>query len=326
MRTKDGFVGALVGDGTPLLLACAGALAFSGGFAIFLAATGEFLPQDVHYLGMTAGDLCRLAGCRIVDFMIHDRAAWGGSLFGIGVIYAWVILFPLRRGDAWAWWLLALSGSIGFLTFLAYLGYGYLDTWHGLGTLLLVPVFVAGLWKTRHRRVGVSVRELLRPAAPLFDRSRRGLGRLVLIAGAAGSAGGGLLILGIGVTDIFVPEDLEFMGRSAGELRSIDDRLVPLMAHDRAGFGGAVLTLSLTTLGCLWKNRLTRDLWQAVAIAGGASLSAAIGVHFIVGYTDIWHLLPALSAAAALVIGLTIALDERRPSERAVQQEARGRA
>jgi len=53
------FLPSLVGDGRPLLLALAGALVFAGGFMLFLAATGEFLPQDIHYLGMSADDLCQ---------------------------------------------------------------------------------------------------------------------------------------------------------------------------------------------------------------------------------------------------------------------------
>lgn len=29
--------------------------------------------------------------------------------------------------------------------------YGYLDTWHGLSALLLLPLFVGGLWRRRWR-------------------------------------------------------------------------------------------------------------------------------------------------------------------------------
>jgi len=43
-----GFFQPILGDGRPLLLMTAGSLLFAGGFAIFLAATGEFLPQDIH--------------------------------------------------------------------------------------------------------------------------------------------------------------------------------------------------------------------------------------------------------------------------------------
>src|SRR5262245_34028774 len=136
-----GFLREIVDDGVRLLLLAAAALVFAGGFAMFLAASGEFLPHDMRYLGMSAADLCQVARCRVVDFMIHDRAAFGGALVGIGVLYAYLALFPLRRGEAWAWWLLLVSGTAGFASFLAYLGYGYLDTWHGIGTLLLLPVY-----------------------------------------------------------------------------------------------------------------------------------------------------------------------------------------
>jgi len=51
-------------------LATAGALGFSGGLALFLAAARQFLPHDVQYLGMTADALCRVGSCRIVDFTV----------------------------------------------------------------------------------------------------------------------------------------------------------------------------------------------------------------------------------------------------------------
>src|SRR2546422_997276 len=53
------------------------------------------------------------------------------------------------QGAAWAWWTIAMSGAVGFLSFLSYLGHGYLDTWHGVGSVALVPVFVAGLLRSR---------------------------------------------------------------------------------------------------------------------------------------------------------------------------------
>jgi len=62
--------------------------------------------------------------------------------------------------------------------------------------------------------------------------------------GATGTAIAGLAILRIGVTDTFVPEDHEFIGLTAAALRAVNPRLVPLIAHDRAGFGGAVSPLA----------------------------------------------------------------------------------
>lgn len=242
----EGLASRWLGDGRPLLAAAAGGLMFAGGFAIFLAMTGDFLPHDVHYLGMTASDLCEV-DCRIVNFMVHDRSAFGGALFGLGVLYLWLVSFPLADRQAWAWWTLVLTGILGFGTFLAYLGYGYLDTWHGIGTLILLPVFGAGIVRSRALVAGSSFRALLVPGAVL-EISRPAVGRVVLLLGAAGTFAAGIIILALGTTDVFVPEDLEFIGLSASELRAISPKLVSLIAHDRAGFGGAAATVGLTTL------------------------------------------------------------------------------
>src|SRR5579862_6870667 len=113
--------------GRSLLLVCAAALFAAGVFAIILGLTGRFLPHDEAYLGMTAGQLCALHGCRIVHFMVHDRISFGGAIAAIGLLYLWLTVYPLQQGQGWAWWLLSLSAGISFSSFFAYLGYGYLD-------------------------------------------------------------------------------------------------------------------------------------------------------------------------------------------------------
>ena len=95
-----GLLRALVGDGRPLLSFVGLALVLSGGFAMFLAADGHFLPHDEEYLGMTAGELCRQDQCRIVHFMYHDRGSFGGALIAIGTLYLWLAAFPLREPRA----------------------------------------------------------------------------------------------------------------------------------------------------------------------------------------------------------------------------------
>jgi hypothetical protein len=103
------------------------------------------------------------------------------------------------------------------------------------------------------------------------------------------------------------------MGVAAEHLHATNPRLVPLIAHDRAGFGGAVLTAGLTALGCLLFTPVQRALWQAMLIAGTASLTAAIGVHFVVGYVDAWHLAPPAAGAIALLLGLALSYPVTRP-------------
>src|SRR5688500_14701613 len=139
MHHDRGLLRELIGDGRPLLSLTAVALLLSGMFAIFLSFRREFLPHDVAYLGMSADELCRVADCRIVSFMFHDRVAFGGTLIAIAVLYSWLAAFPLRGRAAWAWWAFVVSGAIGFASFLAYRGFGYLDVWHGVATLALLP-------------------------------------------------------------------------------------------------------------------------------------------------------------------------------------------
>lgn len=303
MNSDDsrGFLSALIGDGRPLLLFTAIALLFSGGGAIFLSVTGHFLPHDVEFLGMQPVALCELNQCRIVHFMIHDRLSFGGVLVAIAVLYAWIALFPLRDGESWAWWTLVLTNATGFGSFLAYLGYGYLDGWHAWATSLLLPVTLAGLWKTR--RLCTKPPDFRPTAWPATWRSRQALGRLLWFVWGLGMVAAGATIMIIGMTLVFVPSDLDFIGYTREQLDAINPRLIPLIAHDRAGFGGGLLTTGLTVLCILWKAEPSRHLWQALVAAGTVGFGCAIGVHYPIGYVDFWHLAPAWAGAAVFAGG-----------------------
>jgi MFS family permease len=306
-RQDEGIFQALLGDGRPILIFTGLSLVLSGGFALFLSATGRFLPQDVQFLGMTAEQLCSIDACRIVHFMFHDRVAFGGSLIAVGSIYMWMAAFPLKRGESWTWWLFVLSGFFGFGSFLAYLGYGYLDSWHGVATILLLPLFVVGLARSHSLlRAPSSPKALLIPSAPVIWRSPFGIGRLCLLATALGMVAGGLTIMIVGMTTVFVPQDLKFMGLNAVQLREINSNLIPLIAHDRAGFGGGICSCGIVVLFCVWCARPSRSLWQVLCVAGAAGFAAAIGIHPIVGYNDLGHLAPAIIGAVIFIIGLAL--------------------
>src|SRR5262245_40197699 len=293
-REERGFVEALLGDGCLLLALTGVGLVLAGTFAAIQAVTGEFLPHDAQYLGMTARHLCGVNQCRIVHFMIHDRVSFGGVIFAIGVLYVWLAESPLRRGEAWAWWLFLVSGGVGFGSFFAYLAYGYLDLWHAAATLLLLMCFVTGLLRSFPTLARpVEMRTLLRRADWGPWRTRLGLGRACLLATAAGLFFGGLTIMFVGMTAVFVPQDVDYMGMTAADLSAINPRLVPLIAHDRAGFGGGVCCAGVTLFFCVWCARPSRGLWQALLTAGLVGFTAAIGVHPAVGYVDAIHLAPA---------------------------------
>ena len=326
LRDDIGFFRALAGDGSPLLSLTALVLIGSGLFALFLSATGHFLPHDEQFLGMTAKELCALHGCRIVHFMYHDRASFGGALVAVGLLYLWLVHFPLRRGEAWAWWALLLSGAAGFASFLAYLGYGYLDTWHGAATLALLPCFAYGMYCT-WRGTLVSpkhLRTLLRPSHRPSLATRHDIGRTLILATALVITTAGLVILTVGTTHVFVDTDLAFLGVEPAELHRINPRLVPLIAHDRAGFGGGLCCVGLTVFACAWRAPMTRSLWQSMALSGTIGFGTAIAVHPLIGYNDATHVGPAVAGALVFWIGLLLCAGRPVRMEQPILTAARG--
>lgn len=285
MRDDRGILDALLADGRFLLSLTGFVLALSGGFAIFQSLTGYFLPQDVYALGFDARRLAAVANPHVVKFMFHDRVAFGGTLLAIGFAYWYLAEFPLPAGEAWAWWTFCVSGVCGFASFLCYLSYGYLDKWHAIATLFLLPVYLAGLWRARPARI--YWRDAWRPGQAM-SLGRAGLGFLSIGMVAAGAT-----IMIVGMTSVFVPQDLAFMHMSRADLQSISPRLVPVIAHDRAGFGGGLFSTGIILLFMARHARLTKSLVQIVALMGLAGFGAAIGVHPAIGYTDPVHLAPA---------------------------------
>jgi hypothetical protein len=304
---QRGLFESLVGDGRPLLKLTGLALIGSGLFAFFLGATGHFLPHDIAFLGVSSDALQSIAETRLVNFMIHDRVSFGGAILGIGVLYLWLAEFPLGAGEAWAWWTFLVSGMLGFGSFLAYLGYGYLDSWHGAATLVLLPIYALGMYRSiRILRGEHSIRTLLRSGSPSSWRTAYGFGRRLLLVTSLCLVLGGLIIMSVGMTTVFVPQDLEFMNLCVGDLEAVNPRLVPLIAHDRAGFGGGVCCCGLTMFFCIFCSDPSRSLWQALAVTGIPGFGTAIGVHYPIGYTSFTHLAPAYLGATMFVVGMLL--------------------
>jgi hypothetical protein len=289
-----------------LLLATAWGLIAGGAVALFLGATKRFLPHDVAFLQMTPQDLCARNECRIVHFMIHDRIAFGGAVLAIGVLYLWLVRGPLRHGEMWAWRAYAGSSGIGFAGFLAYSGYGYFDTWHGVATLGLLIATVWGL---------VGIRRALRRQNTATEMPPSWGQRLLLIA-SAGLVLGGAIVMCVGMTCVFVPQDIRFMGITVAELDALNPRLIPLIAHDRAGFGGAACSCGWVMFGCVRHGWGQRGLMPALGCAGLAGFGCAIGVHPAVGYNDFFHILPAMIGAGVFLVGFVFAW--RRPAAIAI--------
>jgi len=304
MDDRRGLFSELIGDGRPALSLMAMALLMSGLFAIFLSFRREFLPHDVGYLGMTAGELCQVADCRVVRFMFHDRVSFGGTLVAVATLYLWLAAFPLRDRESWAWWTFAGTGAVGFASFLAYLGYGYLDVWHGTATAALLPTFLIGLLISR-RLATVRTAPWIWSGAMAAAAPALRFGRWGLMATGAGILLAGVVILYLGSTDVFVAEDLAFMGIDREALEQVNPRLIPLIAHDRAGFGGGLATMGALLMMCSAYAPPSRSFHEAVCVAGIAGFSAAIGTHFVEGYVNPVHLAPALAGAALFAVSIT---------------------
>jgi hypothetical protein len=315
MRDERSILNAVLSDGTPLIALTGVALLLSGGFAVMQSIYGELLPQDSHAIGMNAAVLAHAANSRLLGFIFHDRVAYGGTLISIGAGYLWLATFPLKDRERWAWWALAVSGTIGFLAFLTYLGQRYLDSWHGVATLFLLPVFCCGLWRAYPTQASL---ETLRPPADGAER----WGRILLGACGVGLVLAGITIACFGMTTVFVPSDLRFVGLDRNALHHISPMLIPLISHDRAGFGGGLCCIGCLLLFMACYAELNRSLVEIVAVMGIAGFGCAIGVHFAVGYVDFMHLLPAFLGCFIFLIAELLLWAAWRAKKRITAEQA----
>jgi hypothetical protein len=317
VKDERSLLQAVLRDGRFLIALTAISLVLSGGFAILQSVSGQLLPHDSHAIGMDSVALTRAGNRHLLGFMFHDRVAYGGTLLAIGAGYLWLVDFPMSTRAAWAWWALVFSGGIGFLAFLTYLGHGYLDTWHGIATLFLLPVFAAGLWRSRPDRF--SVRSVW-AASPKGEDIFATYGRVLLGTCALGLILAGLTIAIFGMTTVFVPSDLRFIGLDIVALRRISPVLIPVISHDRAGFGGGLCSIGSLLLFMARCAELNRSLVEIVMLMGCAGFGCAIGVHLAVGYLDFFHLLPAFAGFVLFVLAAWLLWAGRRKSALYVAQ------
>jgi hypothetical protein len=104
------------------------------------------------------------------------------------------------------------------------------------------------------------------------------------------------------------------MGLSIDQLHAINPRLVPLIAHDRAGFGGGVCCAGVTMFFCVWCGRPSRSLWQALLITGLSGFGTALGIHPLIGYMSFTHLAPAYLGATMFLVGICLTYPRTRPN------------
>ncbi|WP_218093588.1 hypothetical protein [Paenibacillus solanacearum] len=277
-------------------------MVIGGMLAWLIAATDVVLPYDLAFLGLSRGELAE-ANARLLGFMSHDRITLAGTMISIGILYFQLAWHGLRRRQHWAKTALMTSGLVGFSSFFLYLGYGYFDPLHAAAAAVLLPMFVLSM------RTAADAPPRDGPSR-INDRIwlRAQWGQLMLVSLGIALAIGGVVIAGVGVTGVFVPQDLQYLCTSPAMLDAINERLVPLIAHDRAGFGGALFSDALALLiMALWGiNEGRRWLWWTFLLGGLPGFAAGFSVHYQIGYTDFIHLLPAYFAFALYMAGLAL--------------------
>jgi hypothetical protein len=70
------------------------------------------------------------------------------------------------------------------------------------------------------------------------------------------------------------------------QIGAISPMLIPVIAHDRAGFGGGLLSCGLLILVITRHALLTRSFLEVTALMGLFGFGAALGVHGVIGYLD----------------------------------------
>jgi dihydroorotate dehydrogenase len=276
------------------------AMILGGILAWIIAASTVVLPYDTQFLGI-GPDQINSFNDKLLPFMSHDRITLAGTMISIGVIYAQLARYGLSKGQHWSKTALAVSGIVGFISFFLFLGYGYFDPLHGLVAVLLIPLFLLSMRTPANR-----------PSwePPNLRNSREWVlaqwGQLMFVVLGFALAVGGATISFIGITHVFVPTDLTFLGMTSHQLDGHNSHFLPLIAHDRAGFGGALLSNALAILTtALWGvNQGERWLWWTFLLGGMPGFVAGLGVHAAINYTDFVHLLPAYFAFALYVLGL----------------------
>ena len=271
--------------------------------ALAIAATRVVLPYDELFVGLTRPQLAA-ANPRLLPFLTHDRVTLAGTMVATGVLYCGLAYFGIRRGLHWARVAVLSSAFAGFGTFFLFLGFGYFDAFHAFVTAILFQFLLLAI----HARLSPPGRP---PAPGLREewRWRWSLwGQLLMIVQASAFVVAGLVISAVGVTSVFVPEDLEFLHTTRTALSAASPRLVPMIAHDRATLGGMLVASGLAfLLPSLWGYRRGAAwLWWSFLLASVPGYASAIGVHFAVGYHNAWHLFPAFVGVATCAAGLIL--------------------
>lgn len=255
----------------------------------------DFLGMDVHGL--------HHVNHRLVHFLQHDRITMAATMVAIGVLYAGLSAGGLRQGRPWARNAYLASGLIGFPTLFYFLVLGFLEPLHTAVAVVLFPMFILAT-----RRPPQRPQWTVMPEGPEPERRRALQAQLLMIITGLGLFAGGAVVSVVGLTHVFVPSDLVFLRTTPADLQAASPHLIPFIAHDRAGFGGALMAAAAAIiLLSLWGWRRGESwVWWSLTLAALGGFVPPVVIHSEVGYTDFFHLAPVFVGICLSILALTL--------------------
>ncbi|WP_237150245.1 dihydroorotate dehydrogenase [Planococcus maritimus] len=279
-----------------------GLFMFLGGAAAMLVSmTIVLMPYDEAFLNLSREELMAI-NPNIYYFMQHDRMTVAGTMVSGGILYMQLARYGVRHGLEWAKRAIHIAGVLGFLGILLFIGFGYFDWLHGILWLILLPFFWKGYQVSKNYSEHSTSRN--RTNHPAWKRSLWGQLAFVVLGFALAAAG--FVISAIGVSGVFVQTDIAYICMNPEQISAINERLIPVIAHDRAGLGSALISVGLLVLMlALWGfQEGQRWVWYTFLLGGLPAFSAAILIHYVIGYTSFIHILPAYVALVLFGSGL----------------------
>ncbi|PFH81742.1 dihydroorotate dehydrogenase [Bacillus sp. AFS088145] len=279
-----------------------GLFMFIGGLlALFISLTSIVLPYDEHFLTIDR-ELILQFNDRILPFMSHDRMTLSGTIMSGGILFMSLARNGIKHHYHWAKKASDTSAFVGFLAIFLFIGYGYFDWLHALFWVILLIPFLIGFFKTRGINRSPESENLTNNGVWKLSL----IGQLFFIILGFSIIIGGSIISFVGITTTFVKTDLTYLCISPSELNAFNQHLIPVISHDRAGFGGGLVSVGLLVLMIsLWGFRQNHKwIWWTLLIGSLPAFITAFAVHFMIGYTDFYHLLPPIIASLFLLIGV----------------------
>jgi dihydroorotate dehydrogenase len=273
----------------------------AGIIALIIGLTQVLLPYDEAFLGMKSEEIIAY-NHHLFHFMSHDRVCLAGVMISAGFMFMQLSYHGIRKGDHWARKAFVIAAAIGFLNLFYFIGFGYFDKLHFLYYLIIFPFFIFGLYRSRNMTTGSSGSNLHNSTS--WKKSQLGQSMFVISGMCLLSAG--IVISIIGMNGVFVPEDLMFFSLTPEQITSFNEKLIPLIAHDRAGFGGALISegFLLLTIALWGYKEGAKWIWWTLAIGGLPGFLTGIGTHFMIGYDNHFHLSPAYLLFVFYLVGL----------------------